>query len=121
MLDIILKFIATFLKKTFTTNSLSPAVGTGSVYVMQFGKVVLVSGQIDVSQAFEHGDILIRGLPPAKVPNPIIPLSDSNAGWDTAQAYGYLNNQANVGILRTHGKIQQSSHSFRISFTYIAA
>lgn len=119
MLDKILSFVASFLKKTTTTTTLTPSIGTGSVFVMQFGKVVLVSGKIDTTTALADGDILVAGLPLAKVNNALYVMTNNNSSSEFVK-HAYLNNENNEGRLRHSGTAAAASRSFRISFSYIA-
>lgn len=120
MLDKILSFIAAFMAKTTTTTKLTPAIGTGSVYVMQFGKVVLVAGQIDTTTALANGDILITGLPAAKVNNALYTMTNNNSSTDFVK-YAYISNENNTGRLRHSGTAATASRSLRISLAYIAS
>ena len=120
MLDKILAFIAAFLKKTTTTTTLTPEVGTGSIYVMQVGKIVLVSALIETTTALATGDTLISGLPTSKVNNVNVTIANSNSIADRLH-YTYVNNQNNVGFLRYVGTASEATRSFRISFAYIAS
>ena len=121
MLDKILNFIATFLKKTTTTTTLTPAIGTGSVYVMQFGKVVIVMAEINTTTAIARGDVLVKNLPVPKVGNPLIPMTNNNSTSEFVN-YAYLNTlgDASSAQIRFGGNnLAAASRSYRLSTVYI--
>ena len=121
MLDKILKFIATFLEKTTTTTTLTPEVGTGSVYVMQFGNVVLVAGQIDTTTALNRGDVLCKDLPACKINNALFPMTNNNTASELTN-FGYINYYSGKSQLRYGGNnLAAANRSYRFSFAYIAS
>lgn len=123
MLDKILAFIAAFLKKTTTTTTLTPEVGTGSVYVMQFGKVVLVSGEINTTTAIARGDVFVKGLPTPKIGNALYPMTNNSTVSEFVN-FAYLNTLSDglsAQVRYGGNNLAAASRSYRLSMAYIAA
>lgn len=123
MLDKILAFVAAFLKKTTTTTTLTPAMGTGSVYVMQFGKVVIVMAEINTTTAIARGDVLVKGLPTPKVGNALFPMTNNSTALEFVN-FIYLNTLSDglSAQIRFGGNnLAAANRSYRLSMVYIAS
>lgn len=124
MLDKILSFVASFLKKTTTTTVLTPAIGEGNTHVLQIGKMVIVSGLIALTEEVPAGSTLVSGVPTTKVNNVAFVISDSNRSADSL-FHGFVNNSNNIGALKNKELMSSTSsstgRSLRFTVAYIAS